>query len=123
MANILVVDDDPIVRRMLSLMLQRCGHTTVPAERGQEALEYLHEEPFDLVITDLDMPEMNGIDLLKQVRTDAGLNGLPVIMLTASAEDQDDVRARAEGVSAFLTKPAGSHELADTVTRVLEPAG
>lgn len=119
MAHILVVDDDPIVRRMLSLMLQRANHSAVPVESGDEALDFLREEHFDLVITDLDMPDMNGIELLKQVRSDEHLCSLPVIMLTASAEDQDDVTARAEGVSAFLTKPAGSQELAETVNRVL----
>jgi CheY-like chemotaxis protein len=119
MAHILVVDDDPIVRRMLSLMLQRSSHSAVPVESGEDALESLRDEAFDLVITDLDMPDMNGIELLRQVRRDERLRSLPVIMLTASAEDQDDAIARAEGVSAFLTKPAGSQELTETVNRVL----
>jgi adenylate cyclase len=119
MATILVVDDDAIGQRMLGYTLQKNGHQVVSAYNGRLALERLGEQPFDLIITDLAMPEMDGPTLLQHVRADARFEHIPVIMLTASGHDQDRIAARASGVTDFLTKPASSHELLDTVNRAL----
>jgi len=69
------------------------------------------------------MPEMDGLALLRHVRADPQLRALPVIMLTASGQDQDRLTAEAEGVDAFLTKPTGSHELLEVAGRMLDAAG
>lgn len=119
MATILVVDDDNIGQRMLGYTLQKNGHQVVSAFNGLLALDRLAEQTFDLVITDLAMPEMDGPTLLRHIRSDTRFANIPVIMLTASGHDQDRISARAAGVSDFLTKPASSRELMETVTRVL----
>lgn len=119
MAAILVVDDNSVNLRMMSYPLQKQGHAVVTALHGREALARLSETSFDLVITDLTMPEMDGIMLLKQIRAHVRFQHLPVIMLTASGQDEDRDMARAEGVNQFLTKPTSSRELVETVNRLL----
>ncbi len=119
MATILVVDDNAVIRRMISVMLRRAGHLPIPAESVAEALLRLAEMPVDLVLLDLAMPEVDGLTLLRQLRADPRHQRLPIIMLTASAQDQDRVDARAAGANDFLNKPASSTELIETVERWL----
>ncbi len=119
MATILVVDDNSVNLRMMGYTLQKGGHTVITAVNGVQALERLAENPPDLVLTDLTMPEMDGLTLLKHIRSDQRFGHLPVIMLTASGQDEDRQTARAEGANEFLTKPTSSRELLDTVNRLL----
>jgi len=120
MATILIVDDDPISWRMLSYTLRKDGHTVATAAHGQLGLAALADTPCDLVISDLSMPEMDGVTLLRRLRADDRYRTLPVIMLTASGHDEDRHSARTEGVDEFLTKPTASRELIETVNRALE---
>ncbi len=119
MAVILVVDDDPISQRLLGYTLQKQGHQVLSAMNGLLAIARLDQAEVDLVITDLTMPEMDGPTLLKHLRADPRYAELPIIMLTASGQDQDRIQARAAGVSDFLTKPTSSRELIETVARIL----
>ncbi len=119
MATILVVDDNAVIRRMISVMLRRAEHTPIPAESVEEALQRLAESIVDLVLLDLAMPEVDGLSLLRQLRADPRYQHLPIIMLTASAQDQDREDARAAGANDFLNKPASSTELLETVERWL----
>jgi len=119
MATILVVDDSPVLQRVLGFTLKREGHTLVAALDGFEALERLAQVKVDLAIIDLAMPEMDGLTLLRRLRADERYRGLPILMLTASGQDQDRFTAEAEGVDAFLTKPASSRELVDVTNRLL----
>ena len=121
-ATILVVDDDPIIIRLLSHALGKHGHRVVGALQSQEARRHLATMPIDLVILDLAMPEVDGLTLLRQLRADPAHRTLPVVMLTASGQDQDRIAARAEGADAFLTKPASSWELGEVVGQLLERA-
>ena len=114
---ILVVDDYPVTRRILGYTLRKQGYDVVPAADGEEALARLSDHAIDLAILDIAMPGMDGITLLKQIRADPRLRELPVVMLSASGQDQDRITARAEGANAFLSKPCSSHELLDTVRR------
>ena len=114
-----IVDDSPVVQRLLSATLQRVSHQTLVVSNGYEALEQLDDHPVDLAIIDLAMPEMDGLTLLKAIRADAKHPDLPVIMLTASGQDQDRLAARAAGANDFLTKPASSRTLIETVGRLL----
>lgn len=123
MAAILVVEDNPIGRRVLTHMLRQQRHEVVTAEHGGHALEQLAANSFDLVIADLMMPEMDGLMLLRVMRADERYRHLPVIMLTASGDDQDRIAARAEGVDDFLTKPTSSGDLAVAVDRALHGVG
>jgi CheY-like chemotaxis protein len=119
MATILVVDDYSTSQRLLSFILRQNNHTVATAIHGLRALEHLAESPVDLVITDLSMPEMDGLTLLQKLRADARFQALPVIILTGSAYEQDNARAKAAGATTFLTKPVESEELIATVNRLL----
>jgi CheY-like chemotaxis protein len=119
MATILIVEDHPVTQRVLTYTLQKLGHGVILAVNGREALDRLAETPVDLVISDIAMPEMDGMTLLKHMRADVRYQALPVVVLTASGQDHDLHEARAAGANAFLTKPTSSRELAETVGRLL----
>lgn len=119
MASLLVVDDDPISQRMLGFTLRRDGHQVISAADGEEALQRLAAEHFDLLIVDLTLPGMDGLTLLRHLRSDERYSCLPVIMLTASGQDEDRIRARLLGANDFLTKPTSSRELVERVNRLL----
>jgi CheY-like chemotaxis protein len=119
MATILVVDDSPVSRRVLGYTLKHNGHLVLDACNGQEALDLLGEQLVDLVITDLAMPEMDGLTLLRHIRGDERLQDTKLVMLTASGQDQDQRDALVAGANDFLTKPASSRELLATVGRLL----
>ncbi|MDQ3397579.1 MAG: response regulator, partial [Deinococcota bacterium] len=87
--RILVADDDRVVRRIVVTKLSGLGYTVNGVEDGQEALEALQEAPPDLLITDQLMPRMHGLQLLREVRGNPDLTGLPVIMLTARGGERD----------------------------------
>ncbi len=120
MATILVVEDYMVAQRMYSHMLRKRGHTVVVADNGAVALERLDETAVDLVVSDLSMPEMDGVDLLRHMRADERYRHIPVIMLTASGQEQDRLEAEAEGANDFLTKPASSREVLATVNRYID---
>lgn len=122
MASILIVDDYTVTQRVISYLLQKNGHSVAIASNGSEALVKLANTLYDLAIIDVAMPGMDGLTLLRHIRADTGLNSLPIIMLTASGDDQHRVAATSAGVEAFLTKPASSRELLGTVNRCLQDA-
>ena len=119
MSTVLVVDDDPVSRRVLSHIISRLGHVVVSAENGRQALDRLEECSPDLVILDLAMPEMDGLTALKLTRADERYRDLPIIMLTGSGLDRDARAARDQGVNEFLTKPFRSQDLTDLLQRLL----
>jgi len=119
MATILVVEDDPISQRVLIYRLTREGHAVIPAGNGREALARLSETWVDLVITDLAMPKMDGLTLLKHLRADVRFRALPIVVLTASGQDEDRRIAWAEGASEVLAKPTGSRDLLGVINALL----
>ena len=119
MATILVVDDYSTSQRLLGFVLRQNDHIVVTAINGLGALEQLAEKSIDLVITDLSMPEMDGMTLLQELRANPRFQNLPVIILTGSAYAQDNTRAKAAGATLFLTKPVESEELIAMVNRLL----
>ena len=119
--SILVVDDYLVTLRVLGTQLRKGGYEVVTAAGGQEALTYLMQRSFDLMIVDIAMPEMDGITLLEKIRKTYSMNTLPVIMLTASALDDDRLRAQAAGATDFLTKPISSWELLEVIQKRLTP--
>lgn len=120
MATILIVDDYAVSLRLLSHILLRANHIPLTASNGLQALDMLEQEPIDLVILDIDMPEVNGIEVLRRIRADARFNTLPVIMLTASGNDEDRVQAETSGANGFLTKPASSDEIIAVINQHLD---
>lgn len=119
MATILVAEDNKVNQRMISFTLRKNGHKVITVFNGYEALERLNEGSVDLVIADIEMPEMDGITLVKQLRANNLYKMLPVIVLTASGQSEDHITATAVGANDVLTKPASSQELMDTIDKML----
>lgn len=117
---ILVVDDEPVTQLMLGMMLQRSDYKVVTALNGQDALSHLANEKIDLVIADVNMPQMDGMTMLQQLRADKRFADLPIIMFTAMGHGQLRQEAKQKGATGFLTKPTSSAELTGTVARFLE---
>lgn len=120
MVSILVVDDHSVSQRILSHTLKKAGYETTIAGNGLEALECMDGQLFDLIICDINMPEMDGITLLQQLRNDQQYDDLPIVMLTASGQDDDRDTAEAAGANAFLTKPTSSGDLLRLVDNLLQ---
>jgi CheY-like chemotaxis protein len=119
MPNILTVDDYSVTQRVLGHILQHGGYTAYSAENGLDALEVLETTTIDLIVLDIAMPEMDGITLLRQLKGDERYAHIPIIMLTASGQDEDRMDAEEAGADEFLTKPIGSTDLLNAVERLL----
>lgn len=119
MATILVVDDYAVTQRMLTYQLFKQGHQVVTANNGYEALDSLNDLEVDLMIVDLAMPEMDGLTVLRQLRSSQRHRSLPIIMLTASGREQDRIQALKAGANAFLTKPINVWQLVSIVNDLL----
>ncbi|HUS23339.1 MAG TPA: sigma 54-interacting transcriptional regulator [Candidatus Binatia bacterium] len=117
-ARILLVDDDPKLRRILTLRLETEGYTVAAAESGQHALERLNEVRPQFVLADLRMPDMDGIELMRQLHQRSP--GLPVAILTAHGDIPEAVRATHAGAVDFLTKPIEREQLIDCIRRHLQ---
>jgi CheY-like chemotaxis protein len=115
----MIVEDHLVTQRVLSKRLRNIGHLVVTADNGQQALQQLAETAVDLVICDIAMPEMDGLTLLRQMRSDDQYKEIPVIILTTSVVDQHRHEARAAGASGFLEKPVSSWELEGAVQQLL----
>jgi DNA-binding NtrC family response regulator len=117
MASILVVDDDADIREAIENLLARQGHEVTTAENGVAALHALGPTQFDLVITDIKMPEMGGFDLLQEVR---GISrNTPVILMTGFPSHQGILDSISEGAFAYVEKPFDTDYLASLVTQAL----
>ena len=123
MARVLVVDDDPDVRRLVEMKLHLDGIDTVSATNGAEALEVLGTEQVDLVILDLMMPVMDGLEVCRRMQEDAVLTAVPVIMLTARAQADDIETGFETGATDYIVKPFSPRELLSRVRGVLLRAG
>ena len=117
--EILVVDDSLTVRVQLRSMLLAAGYAVTEASDGQAALEKATAKSFDLVITDLNMPELDGFELIKSLRLHPKTVALPIIVLSTRDADQDLDRAIALGANSYLNKPVQQAELVTAVTRHL----
>jgi len=118
MKKILVVDDERHIVRLIQVNLERQGYHVVTAHDGKEALEKVASEKPDLVVLDVMMPYMDGFEVLRHLRRNPETAELPVIMLTAKAQDMDVFRGYQEGVDMYLTKPFNPQELLAFVRRI-----
>jgi CheY-like chemotaxis protein len=118
--TILIVDDEPYMIRLLQHHIERAGFRMVKATNGREALERIREDRPALVIMDVMMPEINGLEVLAELRQREETRSLPVIIMTANAQRFTREQAEAAGVSAFLTKPFSPTQLMNEVRRQLE---
>ena len=117
--TILVVDDEPPLLRLLEFLLQRQGYQVLTATDGVAAMEILQTVRPDLLVLDVMMPRMDGYQVAEAVRADARLAEIPIIMLTAKAQDEDEEQGRIAGADVYLTKPFEPDALAERISRFL----
>lgn len=119
--NILIVDDFSTMRRIIKNLLRDLGFTnTEEADDGSTALPILQKGGIDFLITDWNMPKMTGIDLLKAVRADDSLDGLPILMVTAEAKREQIVEAAQAGVNGYVVKPFTAAVLQEKIEKIFE---
>lgn len=122
--KILVVDDFSTMRRIIKNLLRDLGFSnTTEADDGTTALPILQSGNFDFLITDWNMPGMQGIDLLKAVRTDPNLAKLPVLMVTAESKRDQIVEAAQAGVNGYIVKPFTAVTLKEKIEKIFERVG
>lgn len=119
--KILVVDDMATMRRIVKNILKQLGFAnTEEAENGQEALQKLRADNFSLVVSDWNMPVMSGIDMLRAIRADDKLKAIPVLMVTAEAQQANLVEAVQAGVSNYIVKPFTAETMQDKLNKIFK---
>lgn len=119
---ILIVEDDEKSRRLIRDVLNHQGYETLETDRGEEALDLMREHHPDLVLLDILLPGMSGLDTVREIRNDAGIAATPVIAVTASVMDNDRDKIRAAGFDAFEPKPLNLRAFLETVRSFAQPA-
>jgi two-component system chemotaxis response regulator CheY len=119
MATILTVDDSPSIRQMIKVVLEPAGHTVVEAGDGAQGLEKAKSIKPSLVITDLNMPVMNGLELIKALRGQPALLGLPIVFLTTESNDAVKQQAKSAGATGWITKPFKPEQLLSVVSKLV----
>ena len=119
MASILAVDDSSSMRQMVSFTLKSEGYDVTEAEDGQMALDIAKEQGFDLVITDVNMPNMDGITLISELRKLPGFKGTPLIMLTTESANDKNQAGKQAGATGWIVKPFNPRQLVSEIRRAL----
>ena len=120
----LIVDDFSTMRRIIRNLLKEIGYANADeAEDGQAALLKLRGGNFDFVVSDINMPNMNGFELLSSIRADAALKHIPVLMVTAEARKEDIVLAAQSGASGYIVKPFTKATLEEKLLKILQKIG
>jgi len=118
--KILVVDDQKHIVRLVQITLEKAGYEVVTAYDGVEALEKVEQEHPDMLVLDVMMPRMDGFEVLQRLQADPRYQQIPVIMLTAKAQDADIFKGWQSGVSSYLVKPFNPRELLTFVQRIFQ---
>ena len=120
MEKVLVVDDNRASRDLIRAILKPVRCNVIEASQGQQALDLIQQERPDLVLLDVDMPGLDGITVVKRIRQNTSLAGLPVVAVTAFAMESDRERCMAAGFTAYLTKPVRAAILRQQVQQLLD---
>jgi two-component system phosphate regulon response regulator PhoB len=118
-ATILVVEDEPAIQELVACNLELAGHRTLRAESAEQALKMVHEQLPDLIVLDWMLPGINGVELARRLRSDKRTHAVPVIMLTARADEKDKLAGLETGADDYITKPFSPRELNARVKAVL----
>ncbi len=119
MATILAVDDSASMRQMVSFTLKGAGYEVVEASDGKDALDKAKGQKFDLVISDVNMPIMDGITLIKELRALTEYKFIPLLMLTTESGDDKKVQGKTAGATGWIVKPFNPDQLLATINKVL----
>ncbi|XKH60324.1 chemotaxis response regulator CheY [Halomonas sediminis] len=122
--SFLVVDDFPTMRRIVRSLLKELGFTNVEeAEDGQDALNKLRAGSFEFVVSEWNMPNLDGLEMLKEIRQDDALKHLPVLMVTAEAKKQNIIAAAQAGVNGYVVKPFTTATLEEKLNKIFDKMG
>jgi two-component system chemotaxis response regulator CheY len=120
--TILLVEDSATTRALIRAVIEELGeYETVEASSGFEALKLLPQHEYDLVVTDINMPDINGLELINFVRNDPRYNHLPIIIVSTEKSDEDKKRGLALGATDYITKPFKSVELQEVIKKTIGP--
>ena len=120
MKTILIVEDSATTRALIRAVIDEIGeYETVEAESGFEALKMLPQQEYDLIVTDINMPDINGLELINFVRNNPRYNRLPIIIVSTERSEEDKKRGMALGATAYITKPFKSSELQEIIKKSL----
>lgn len=117
--TILIADDSPSMRQLVAFALEDAGYEVTAASDGKDALERLKGQEIAMVITDLNMPEMNGIELIKRLRNGAGFGLKPILMLTTESHEDMKQEGKNAGATGWITKPFKPEQLLEVVRKLI----
>jgi two-component system chemotaxis response regulator CheY len=120
MRRILAVDDSASVRQMVSFTLRKAGYEVVEAVDGKDGLAKIGREKFDMIITDLNMPNVDGIQLIAAVRKLTGCSFVPILMLTTESQGEKKDAGRKAGATGWIVKPFNAEQLTSVVQRLVK---
>ncbi|MGP1375298.1 MAG: response regulator transcription factor [Almyronema sp.] len=123
MSTVLIVDDSSTLREMISGLLIKAGMTVIEAKDGVEAKEKIQASPPDLVVLDIVMPNMNGYELCRWVKSNAGTENVPVVICSSKGEEHDRYWGMKQGADAYIAKPFRPAEMVETVKQLLRSRG
>lgn len=118
--NILIVDDSASMRQMVNFTLKDSGYDVIQAVHGKDAIDKLNGAKVDMVITDLNMPEMDGIEFIRQVRSKDGYKFVPVVMLTTESQETKKEEGKKAGASGWIVKPFTPEQLVGIVKKFVK---
>jgi len=122
--SFLVVDDFPTMRRIVRSLLKELGFTNVEeAEDGQDALKKLRAGKFEFIVSDWNMPNLDGLEMLKEIRQDDALKSLPVLMVTAEAKKENIIAAAQAGANGYVVKPFTAATLEEKLNKIFDKMG
>ncbi len=119
MASILAVDDSEAIRTLMKVVLESVGHTVFVKENGREALDWARDHTVDLVITDLNMPEMGGMSLVGHLRRLEGYKAKPILVITTETADYKKQKAKVVGATGWIAKPVDKDRLLAAVEKTV----
>jgi two-component system, chemotaxis family, chemotaxis protein CheY len=117
--RIMTVDDSASVRQMVSFTLKGAGYDVIEAVDGKDALSKLNGSPIHMIVTDLNMPNLDGIGLIRQVRANPSHKFVPIIMLTTESQETKKLEGRSAGATGWIVKPFKPEQLLNVVKKVL----
>lgn len=120
--RILIVDDEEVIRKFLKIHLSKQGYEVIEAEDGQKAIDQIGEREFDLIICDVMMPNKNGWEVVREVKSNPELNGIPIILLSAKNDDVDMSKGYECGANYYMTKPFTKDQLLYGLKMMFEAA-
>jgi two-component system, chemotaxis family, chemotaxis protein CheY len=117
--TIMIVDDAVSIRGLASMTLENSGYKVIEAHDGQDALEKISHQKVDMIITDLNMPVMDGITLIKELKANPGYKFIPIVVLTKESEPDKKTEAQTAGAKAWIPKPFKTKTILDVVKKVI----